>query len=299
VDLPEPDKGEEPQAYMRSVTAGFFDVMGIPVVEGRDRTELDTRESGAVAIVNEAFVRRNLTDGKVLNRRVQLASTNFNPIGRVWSSEVEVVGVVGDIRYGGLTEEPRPAIYFPFEQAPFRRMSVVLPTRTDDPASLLGAARERVRQVDAQVAVSGQRTLEDVIHASSMGQRFTTVLLLVFGLVAVAMAVVGIYGVVSYQVTERVREMAVRMSIGATPGQVRTLILRSGARIWGLGIAAGLVVAVALRRVVASQLHGVSPTDPTIFFGAALFLGLVALAATSVPAVRTTVVEPADILRGG
>lgn len=297
VDLPEPENGDEPQAYMRSVTASFFDLMGIPVLEGRGFTALDTREAAAVAIVNEAFVRRNLPDGRVLNRRVRLASTDFDPIGRVWSREVEVVGVAGDVRYGGLTEEPGPAIYFPFEQAPFRRMTVVLPARTDDPTSLLDAARERVRQVDAQVAMGGQRTLEDVIHASTTGQRFTAALLLVFGVVAVAMAVVGIYGVVSYQVTERVREMAVRMSIGATPGEVRALILRSGARIWGLGIAAGLVGAVALRRVVVSQLHGVSPTDPTIFVGVAALLGAVALAATSVPAVRSTRLEPADVLR--
>jgi ABC-type antimicrobial peptide transport system permease subunit len=139
--------------------------------------------------------------------------------------------------------------------------------------------------------------MEDVIRASTVSQRFMATLILVFGLLALAMAVIGIYGVVSYQVTERVREVAVRVSIGATPREVLGLILRSGARIWGAGVLVGLVGAILLRQVVASQLFGVSATDPVILLGAPFVLCVVSLSATAVPALRAVRLEPAAILR--
>jgi putative ABC transport system permease protein len=289
--------GEEPQTYMRPVTADFFDVMGIPVEDGRAFTDLDVRESAAVALVNRAFVRRYLPDGRALNRAIRLYSRNWGPLGRVWNEEVEVVGVVGDVRYAGLTEEAVPAIYLPYAQAPFRRMTMVLAGDVGEPGSLLAAAREGVARVDDRVAISGVSTLEDVLRASTLSQRFTATLLLVFGCMALIVAMVGIYGVVSYQVAQRVPEMAVRMSIGASPRKVLGLTVRSGVRVWGAGIAVGMAGAMVLRRVVASQLHGVSATDPTVFAGAALVLGAVSFAATLVPAVRSTRIAPADVLR--
>jgi ABC-type antimicrobial peptide transport system permease subunit len=147
------------------------------------------------------------------------------------------------------------------------------------------------------VAISGVNTMDQVMRASTLSRRFTGTLLLVFGIVTLAMAMVGIYGVVSYQVTERGREMAVRMSIGATPGEVMGLILRSGGRIWALGVVVGVAGALALRRVLASQLFGVSASDPVVFAGGAAILGVVAVAATSIPAFRSTRVEPAKVLR--
>ncbi|MDX1647408.1 MAG: ABC transporter permease [Longimicrobiales bacterium] len=297
-ELPTPEAGDEPQAYQRSVYPGFFHTLGIPLVEGRAFDEFDNPEGPAVAIVNEAFVRRYLPEGRALDREIEMLSTNFWPLGRMLLNPVRVVGVVGDVRYAGLTEEPQPTIYFPFLQAPFRRLTILM-TSQGDPAALMTAARQRVAQVDGQIAISGIRTFEDVIRASTVSQRFTATLLLVFGVVALVLAAVGIYGVVTYQVTERTREMAVRMSVGATPREVVALILRSGARIWGLGLVAGFVGAFALRRIVATQLYGVSATDPAVFVGAAVVLGVVALAATAAPAIRATRVEPAVVLREG
>ncbi len=170
--------------------------------------------------------------------------------------------------------------------------------RTDsDPANLFSALRERVSGVDPQVALSGLGTMNHVIRASTVSQRFMATLILLFGIMALVMAIVGIYGVVSYQVTERVREMAVRMSIGAAPGEVLLLILKSGARVWGTGVVAGAGGAILFREVVASQLYGVSATDPTIFLGAALALAGVSAAATAFPAWRATRLEPAVVLR--
>jgi len=298
MDLPEPVEGEEPQSFMRAVGADFFEVMGVPVLEGRGFNDLDTKDGAPVAVVNETFVQRHLTDGRGLNRQISLFSRGFGPIGQVLNPEVEVVGVVGDVRYAGLTAEPEPIIYFPRAQAPFRRQTVVV--RADsDPADLFAAVRERVAGVDQQVALSGLGTMNDVIRASTVSQRFMATLILLFGIMAVVMAIVGIYGVVSYQVTERVREMAVRMSIGATPGEVLLLILRSGARVWGSGVLVGGGGAILLRQVVASQLYGVSATDPTIFLGAALVLAGVSAAATAFPAWRATRLEPAMVLREG
>ena len=154
-----------------------------------------------------------------------------------------------------------------------------------------------MRTAVTQVAISGLGTVADVRRASMVSQHFMAMLLLVFGVVALVMAMVGIYGVVSYQVTERTREMAVRMSIGATPAEVLTLILKSSGRVWGLGIVAGIGGAVLLRQVVASQLYGITATDPAIFVGAAMILCLVSLAATGIPAVRTTRLQPANVLR--
>lgn len=296
MDLPEPEIPEEMQARYRPVWHDFFDAMGIDLVEGRTFTDLDIRHAAPVAVVNEAFVRRHVPDGRALNRRLRMSSSNWSPIGRLWSPEADIVGVVRDVRYVGLAEAAQPAIYFPYMQAPFRRMSIVIIT-SGEPEGIVTAVRERVAQVDARIAVSGLSTLDGIVRASTVSQRFTTTLLLVFGLVALAMAMVGIHGVVSYQVTERVREMAVRLSIGATPGEVVRLILVSGARAWGLGIGVGFAGAILLRRVLASQLFGVSATDPVTFVGAGAVLGLVAVLATLVPALRATRLEPAKILR--
>ena len=296
MDLPEPVEGEEPQSFMRPVGVDFFDVMGVSIVEGRGFSDLDTREGAPVAVVNETFVQRHFSDGRGLNRQISLYSRGFGPIGQILNEEVEVVGVVGDIRYAGLTAEPEPIIYFPRSQAPFRRQTVVV--RTDsDPANLFSALRERVSGVDPQVALSGLGTMNGVIRASTVSQRFMATLIFLFGIMALVMAIVGIYGVVSYQVTERVREMAVRMSIGAAPGEVLLLILKSGAQVWGTGVLAGAGGAILLREVVASQLYGVSATDPTIFLGAALVLAGVSAAATAFPAWRATRLEPAVVLR--
>jgi putative ABC transport system permease protein len=296
LDLPAPVEGEEPQSFMRPVGTDFFEVMGVPVLEGRGFNDLDARDGAPVAVVNETFVQRHLPDGRGMNRRISLFSRNFGPIGQVLPEEVEVVGVVGDVRYAGLTVEPEPIIYFPRLQAPFRRQTVVV--RTDsDPAQLFSSVRDRVAGVDPQVALSGLGTMNDVIRASTVSQRFMATLILLFGIMALIMAIVGIYGVVSYQVTERVREVAVRMSIGATPGGVLLLILKSGARVWGLGVVAGAGGAILLRQLVASQLYGVSATDPVVFLGAGILLAAVSATATALPAYRATRLEPARVLR--
>lgn len=296
LDLPEPVEGEEPESFMRPVGVDFFEVMGVPIVEGRGFNDLDAKEGAPVAVVNETFVQRHLADGRGLNRQVSLYSRAFGPIGQILNQEVEVVGVVGDVRYAGLTAEPEPIIYIPRPQAPFRRQTVVVRTQSD-PVDLFTAVRERVSGVDPQVALSGLGTMDDVIQASTVSQRFMATLILLFGIMALVMAIVGIYGVVSYQVTERIREMAVRMSIGATPGEVLLLILKSGARVWGSGVVVGAGGTILLRQVVASQLYGVSATDPMIFSGAALVLAGVSAAATAFPAWRATRLEPAIVLR--
>ena len=209
----------------------------------------------------------------------------------------EIVGVVEDVKYFGLAENSEPSLYFPVAQAPFRRMSFTLRTLVA-PEVVVSAVRAEIIALDPSVPISRVRTLDQILAASVSRERFSTVLLTLFAAVALVLAAVGIYGVISYSMSQRTSEMGVRMAVGADPRDVVVLVMAHGAKLTLLGLASGLLGAVALRRVMATQLYGISATDPSTLVGVAAILGVVAMTATLLPAVRTARIDPVLALQG-
>jgi putative ABC transport system permease protein len=208
----------------------------------------------------------------------------------------EIVGVVGDVRHYGLDQDVTMQMYDPVRQRPASGMSFVLKTSVD-PASLAPAARRAVLAADPEQPVSDVRTMREVVEATTAQRRFSLLLLGVFAGIALLLAAVGIYGVVGYSVAQRTHEIGVRMALGARRGEILGLVLRQGMALALLGVGVGLVGALALTRLIAGLLFGVSASDPLTFAATAVLLSGVALLATFIPAHRATRVEPTAALR--
>jgi putative ABC transport system permease protein len=283
---PEPQGLEDlPLADSRVISPGYFRMMGIPLLQGRDFTGADANPAPQTVIVNQAFAER-FWPGE-------------NPLGRRLGNDDEwmtVVGVVGDIRQSGLDQEAAPHVYAPYLQTPLRRSGVLLRT-SGEPLSLAAAVRAQVNEIDADQPIYNIHTMEELIAGSVSGRRLNLWLLAVFAATALALAGVGIYGVISYSVTQRTQEIGIRMALGARPGDVLKMIVKQGMIPVVIGMCAGLAGARALTRVMASLLFGTSATDPLTFALIALLLGLVALVACYIPARRATRVDPMAALR--
>jgi predicted permease len=289
-----PDRTEQdgnPVVLQRSVTSGYFEAMGVEIVEGRAFDEFDGRDdSTQVAIVNQTFVRTHMSDG-------------IDPIGRRIRSGGEpplwltVVAVAHDVKHYGLDEPMRPGIYQPLRQLPLQNFLVVLRTAPDAP-SPLGAARALTADLDPELAVYGDQTLKRVIDDSLWTRRATSWLIGAFSTVALLLAIAGLYGVISYSVGQRVREISLRMAIGAESGQVRAQVVRQGMAVVGIGVFVGVVAALALSGTISGLLTQVEPTEPWIYVAVCALLGSVALAANWIPARRAAATDPMAALRG-
>jgi putative ABC transport system permease protein len=295
-DREPPPPGEVNQAYFRQVGHDFFRVMGVQLLAGRGFTEQDREDAPGVVVINETLAQQYWPDEDPVGERISGTAQRFGPLGVMLKDEVEIVGVVEDVRYVGLRDSPQPSLYFPVQQAPFRRMTVVL--RTDrDPSALTGSVRAAVAELDAELPISRIATMEHVLDRSVAQDRFSMLLLLLFGASALVLAAIGIYGVLSYNVEQRTRELGIRMALGAAAGEVRTLVLRQATLMIGVGIVVGLAAAFLLSRVLESQLFGVSSHDPLTFGGVAVLLAAIAFAASYLPARRATSVDPIVALR--
>jgi putative ABC transport system permease protein len=212
--------------------------------------------------------------------------------------EFEIVGVIDDVKYLALAEPAEPSIYVSSEQWIHRRRGLIVRAAVDNPASLVATIRREIESMDPQLTAE-VALYPDTLRASLAGERLGMTLLVVFGIMAAALAAVGIYGVMSYSVTQRTGEIAVRSAMGATTRQLMRLFLGQGAVLAVAGIVLGLVMAVAARQIVASQLFGIAPLDARVFLIAPLVLLGVAALASFVPARRATKLDPADLLRIG
>jgi putative ABC transport system permease protein len=284
----EPKSGDEGmQTQLLSITPGHLQVMGIPLLRGRDFLETDNSDSQLVAIVDETLARMYWPDGDALGKRVETTGD------MQWMT---IVGVVGGIKQDGFAEELQPHIYMPLAQSP--ELLAKLAVRTDGPPNAtISAIRSEVSALDPNIPVFSIRTMQDVMDRTLNSQRLTNLLLTSFSVLALLLAAVGIYGTMSLYVGSRKNEFGIRMALGAQPGVLLRSVLQEGLLLSAAGVATGLVGALALARTIASLLFQVSPTDPVIFTGVPLVLVVVSLIACFVPARRASRVDPITALR--
>jgi predicted permease len=271
-----------------TVSAGYHKLMGIQLLQGRGFTEQDRKGSPNVAIVNEAFVRTYIPDGKALGKRVSL---------EVDKPPVEIVGVARNVKSFHLISEARPQIDLLTAQRGIGNPMRVLARARSDAALLVPAVRREVRGFDPGLAFFKTTTLEDDLRAVISRQRMAAALTSLFGLLALALTAVGLYGVISYSVERRVREIGIRMALGAQSGDVLKMVMREGAGLIAAGLIVGLAGAWAATRLIEEYLYGVSATDPLTFCSIALLLTVVAMLACYVPARRAAKVDPMTALR--
>ena len=291
---PAPPVGQEPSASYRGVTPDYFRAMNIPVLRGRQFTDQDRRGGPTgVAIINEAVARRYFEGEDPLGKVLKSVGVN---VDEDEPERWEIVGVVGNVRHAGLDVEPYAEIYFPHRQQSWNWGHFVV--RADgDLAALAPAVRAQVHAIDRDQAVSEVRPLAEMIAGTVAKPRFYALLLASFAVVGLLLALVGIYGVLSYTVTERTHEIGVRMALGAQRRDILKLVVTGGMTYALVGVVAGLVGARAVTHVLSKLLFEVSATDAPTFAGIALLLGAVALAACYLPARRATKVDPMVALR--
>jgi putative ABC transport system permease protein len=280
----EPGKGVTAQT--RYVAAEYFSTMGIPILRGRGFTAQEARDGAAVVLINEALARQYFPNQDPIGHRILLNE------GAVRA--YELVGIVGDIRHFQLAVEPADEMYVPSVRGP--QANLVVRTRVE-PASVVRLLREQVWAVDKDLPLSSVRTMDEIIDGSVGGGRFMMYLLGLFSIIAVTLAAIGIYGVISYAVTQQIHEMGLRMALGARRWDVLSLVMRRGLILTGIGIVLGLFAAAPLTRTMSEQLYQVSTTDAQTFALTSGLLLVIALLSSYIPARRATKVDPMVALR--
>jgi len=288
------DFNNAPVAGWQHVTPNHFRTLGVPIIAGRDFTERDNDKSsgagGGAAIINETMARRYFPNEDPIGKRLTLG------LPRPDNPWLTIVGVVKDIPHRGLESKAEPDWYLSYLGQPLRSGYLIV-RASGDPASLAAAIRGQISAIDKDQPVTAIQTISEVIASTTAPRRFNTLLLAIFAAVALTLAAVGIYSVISYSVTQRTQEIGVRVALGARAGDVIRLILKQGLTLTLIGIAAGVFGAIAAARVISGLLYGVTATDPATFVAIALLLTGVALLACYLPARRAARVEPIIALR--
>ncbi|HXG65436.1 MAG TPA: ABC transporter permease [Blastocatellia bacterium] len=286
---PLPPAGQNPDAETFVIGGDYFRTMGIPLMKGRLFTRQDNLDAPGAVIISETMARRFWPDEDPMGKRI----TTGNPQTGPWFT---VVGIVGDVRHQELSAEPYPQMYFPYTQRP--RNSFTLVARTSsDPLAMVAAIRSQVQEMDPNQPLYNVRTMEQVLADSIGRPRFNTLLIAIFAVVALILATVGIYGVISYSVTQRTHEIGIRMALGARATDILAMVFKQGLKLALAGVAVGLAGAFALTQLMSSLLFGVTAADPITYVAISLLLTGVALAASYLPARRATKVDPMVALR--
>jgi predicted permease len=281
-----PPPGQELQADVRVASTDYFRTMQIPLRKGRYFTEDDNADKPQTVIIDEKFAQRFWPDSDPIGKHLW-----FDP-----KKPMTIVGVVGVVKQYGLETDGKITTYFPQQQRPDPRMFLAVRT-SSEAAGLSSAVVSQIHAVDPDVVVYGIRTMQERLHDSLARQRFSSTMLGVFALLALLLAAVGLYGVMSHLVTQSTHDIGVLVALGARPGNIIRLVVRQGMQLAGVGIAAGVVGAAALTRVMTSLLFGISTTDAFTFGTVPAPLAAVAFAATVIPAWRATRVDPMVALR--
>jgi putative ABC transport system permease protein len=285
-------RGKEPVAEDRVITPDYFDAMGVSLMSGRDFNAMDGAGKLPVVIINEQLARQFFPAGDAVGKRIRRVLDDDE-----WRT---IVGVVRDVRGYALEAQVRPQFYHPLAQAPGEVDAMAMVLRADESvlSSLRGAIQQEFKQIDAALPIANFRTMEQVVTTAVARPRFTTLLLGLFAAVALLLTVVGLYGVVAYGVNQRLREIGIRVALGAQQRNVLMLVIRQGMQPALIGLGIGMIGAFALMRLLASQLYEVKATDPLTFGMVALGLLLTACAACYVPARRAIKIDPMIALRG-
>jgi putative ABC transport system permease protein len=284
-----PGSSKDYNVDFRVSTPGYFQAMGIPLLRGRNLTEQDRQGSTQVAVVNEALARSAFPEEDPIGKYI----TDFGPL----NEKVQIVGVVGNVRHAGLEIMPRPEMYVALGQAHWPSIFMAVRCKTSDPLALTAAVQNAVWSVNQDVPLANLRTMQDVIANSVPRRKFTMLLLAIFAGLAMLLAAVGLYGVMSYTVSQRTHEIGIRMALGAQKADVLRLVVWQGMSLVALGLLMGIVVSAIASRLMSGLLFGVSATDPVVFGGIAALLAGVALVANYVPARRATKIDPMVALR--
>ena len=285
------DQSDMPDAQNRQATPGWFAAMGIPLVRGRFIERSDDEKAPRVLLVNEAFVKTYFPTSDPIGKRIRLGklTTDFP-----WGT---IVGVVGDVRGFALEEPPLPTMYWPVAQVRATPSLAIVVRTENDPAALAPAVRDAIGEIDKTQPIYEMQTLEQLVAKSLDQRRFTLTLMLLFGVIALVLSSIGIYGVMAFAVAQRTQEIGIRMALGASAIDVLKMVVGSGMLLALIGVAVGLIGAFALTRLMASLLFGVSPTDLVTFGLVTAVLLMVALLACYIPARRATKVDPLVALR--
>jgi predicted permease len=292
------DPGKGQAEYYNLVGFRFFQTLGIPIVAGRAFGEQDTAGSAKVGIINQSLARSRFPGQNPIGKRFVLDRHDMDGRGgTIAQDEIQIVGICGDTRYANLRNEPPPQFILPYvQQTDVGAMTYEIRTRME-PDAILPALRRVVAQIDPDLPLVNMRTQQQQIDADLEQERIFVTLTSGFGLLALALACVGIYGIMAYSVANRRSEIGIRMALGAQPGQVRGMILRESTWLAGAGIVVGVAAALLLTRLVKSMLYGIQPYDPPTLAGGVLILLVVALASSWIPARRAAGVQPMDALR--
>jgi predicted permease len=283
----EPPQRNPPSAMVNRVSPGYFQAMDTRLIQGRDFTDQDDERAPRVAIVNEAFARRFFPGEDPIGKSFSL--------GGSLSPKRQIVGVVQDGKYAGLNESPKPYVARPISQS-YSGSTIVVVRTNAEPQRLISLVRDEVRQLDPNLPLAS-RTLTERMDLPLLPARIAASVLGGFGLLALALVAIGIYGVMSYAVSKRTREIGIRMALGAQKADVLKLVIGQGLILTVVGIAIGSVAALALTQSMKALLFGVSATDPVTYIAVGVLLGSVALLACYLPARRASRVDPMVALR--
>ena len=301
---PAPPPDDRPSAGYSEVSSGIFSTMKIPLVKGRYLDEHDTENAPWVIVVNQAFVRKYFSNEDPIGQQILL---RYDPYPVDQPRPRQIVGVVGDVKHRGLGSDTPPFVYAPYLQQPaifpggatraHLHENLVLRTSLGRPAGLVASVKQAVADIDPDQPLSNIRSMQEILGASLGDWRFYMQLLGIFASVAILLAAVGIYGVMSYSVNERTHEIGIRIALGAQPADVLKLVTKLGLKLTGIGVVVGAALALGLARLITTFLYGVKPSDPITYVAVALGLAAVAFLACYIPARRATKVDPMVALR--